>query len=93
MGQQGQGPGLVRGQASCEVSNVESRPRGCLGWTGQAGTGSRLQPQTRGTPATPGPSLEPCFADVLFCSPDVALFLGGDKRGWENQNPGVSGPF
>ena len=24
--------------------------------TGQAGTGSRLQPQTRGTPATPGPN-------------------------------------
>ena len=65
MGQQGQGPGPVRGQASCEVSNVESRPQGCSGWTGQAGIGSRFQPQTRGTLAAPGPSLELRFADVL----------------------------
>ena len=85
MGQQGQGPGPVRGQASCEVSNVESRPRGCSGWTGQAGIGSSLQPQTRGTLAAPGPSLEPRFADILFCSSDVALFLGGDGEDGETR--------
>lgn len=60
----GPGPGVGEG-AGCEVSNVESRPRGCLRVDRQAGTGKAAASDS-GTLAAPGPSLESRFANVLF---------------------------
>lgn len=52
------------------------------------GFGVALGDMRRPVSARPGPSLEPHFACVISCSPDLALLFSGGKP--ESESGGVS---